>query len=86
MFFFDCSDILYDHQKQLSNENSKGGVDGGLVANNPSVAALIYALSEKFGNQEAVNIRLFSIGTGTTPETEKEFRIVDVGAAKMEIA
>jgi len=42
-------------------------VDGGVVANNPSMAALAQALDPGTGNQQLQDIRLFSIGTGNNP-------------------
>jgi len=46
----------------------QGYVDGGVVANNPSMAALAQALDPPTGNQRLENLRLFSLGTGLTPE------------------
>ncbi len=42
-------------------------VDGGVVANDPSVAALSQALNDQTGGQDLRNIRLLSIGTGINP-------------------
>ncbi len=42
-----------------------GYIDGGVVANNPAMAALAQALDPKTGDQQLVDIRLLSIGTGT---------------------
>jgi uncharacterized protein len=44
-----------------------GHVDGGVVANNPSMPALAQALDRKTGQQELADIRLFSVGTGGSP-------------------
>ena len=46
----------------------QGYVDGGVVANNPSVAALAQALDSKTGQQSLADICLLSIGTGLNPE------------------
>jgi patatin-like phospholipase/acyl hydrolase len=46
----------------------QGYIDGGVVANNPSVAALAQALDPGTGGQKLENIRLFSLGTGESPE------------------
>ncbi|HWB55188.1 MAG TPA: CBASS cGAMP-activated phospholipase [Tepidisphaeraceae bacterium] len=40
-------------------------VDGGVVANNPSMAALAQALDLGTGNQQLADLRLLSLGTGT---------------------
>jgi patatin-like phospholipase/acyl hydrolase len=45
----------------------QGYVDGGVVANNPSMAALAQALDSATGNQQLADLHLFSIGTGLTP-------------------
>lgn len=45
----------------------EGYVDGGVVANNPSMAALAQALDRGTGQQELADIRLFSVGTGVSP-------------------
>jgi patatin-like phospholipase/acyl hydrolase len=45
----------------------QGYVDGGVVANNPSMAALAQALDDGTGDQEQDDIRLFSVGTGGSP-------------------
>jgi hypothetical protein len=44
----------------------QGCIDGGMIANNPSMAALSRALDKSGGNQKLENIRLLSIGTGMT--------------------
>lgn len=43
----------------------QGYIDGGVVANNPSMAAIAQAIDEKTGNQDLKDIRLLSIGCGT---------------------
>jgi patatin-like phospholipase/acyl hydrolase len=45
----------------------QGFVDGGVIANNPSMCALAQAIrkDEKGGKQSLKNIRLLSLGTGT---------------------
>lgn len=45
----------------------QGYVDGGVAANNPSMAALAQALDRATGNQALADIRLFSVGTGLSP-------------------
>ncbi len=45
----------------------QGFVDGGVIANNPSMAAVAQALDAGTGKQQLDNLRLFSIGTGITP-------------------
>ena len=45
----------------------QGYVDGGVVANNPSMAALAQALDGDTGKQELSDIRLLSLGTGLNP-------------------
>jgi patatin-like phospholipase/acyl hydrolase len=42
-------------------------VDGGVVANDPSMAALAQAIDKDTGGQALADLRLFSIGTGTNP-------------------
>ncbi len=42
----------------------QGYIDGGVVANTPSVCALAQALDRRTGNQELENIVLLSVGTG----------------------
>lgn len=46
----------------------QGYVDGGVVSNNPSMAALAQALDAGTGKQQLGDLRLFSLGTGITPE------------------
>lgn len=45
----------------------QGYVDGGVVANEPSMASLAQALDAETGKQQLEDIRLFSVGTGSTP-------------------
>jgi len=45
----------------------KGFIDGGVVANNPSVCALAQAINPPTGGQKLNDIRLFSLGTGKNP-------------------
>jgi uncharacterized protein len=45
----------------------QGYVDGGVVANNPSMAALAQAIDSATGKQQLADLRLFSVGTGLTP-------------------
>jgi patatin-like phospholipase/acyl hydrolase len=42
-------------------------VDGGVVANDPSMAALAQALDRDTGGQKLEDLYLFSLGTGTNP-------------------
>lgn len=46
----------------------QGYVDGGVIANNPSMCAIAQALSEDGGSQKLNNLRLLSIGTGVNPK------------------
>ena len=41
-------------------------IDGGVIANNPCLAALASAVDQKMGGQQLHDIRLLSIGTGET--------------------
>jgi patatin-like phospholipase/acyl hydrolase len=45
----------------------QGFVDGGVVANNPSMCALAQALNPATGGQNLKDIRLLSVGTGNNP-------------------
>jgi patatin-like phospholipase/acyl hydrolase len=45
----------------------QGYVDGGVVANNPSLSALATALDGRAGGQSLENIFLLSLGTGQSP-------------------
>jgi uncharacterized protein len=45
----------------------QGFVDGGVVANNPSMCALAQALNDETGNQKLSDITLLSVGTGNFP-------------------
>ncbi|MCP4360993.1 MAG: hypothetical protein GY796_23550 [Chloroflexi bacterium] len=42
----------------------QGFVDGGVVANSPTMAALAQAMDQATGNQQLADIRLISFGTG----------------------
>lgn len=46
----------------------QGYVDGGVVANNPAMSALAQAIDPATGGQQLTDLRLFSIGTGLTPQ------------------
>ncbi len=46
----------------------QGYVDGGVVANNPSMAALAQAIDPDTGGQQLADLRIFSVGTGLTPQ------------------
>ncbi len=43
-------------------------MDGGVVANNPSMAALAQAIDPDTGGQQLADLRIFSVGTGLTPQ------------------
>ncbi len=45
----------------------QGYIDGGVVANNPSMAALALALGRNGGGRKLDQIRLLSLGTGLNP-------------------
>lgn len=45
----------------------QGFIDGGVVANNPSVAALAQAIDQDAGKQEVGDVRILSLGTGFNP-------------------
>jgi uncharacterized protein len=45
----------------------QGFVDGGVVANNPSMAALAQSIDAATGKQELADLRILSIGTGLSP-------------------
>jgi patatin-like phospholipase/acyl hydrolase len=53
----------------------QGYADGGLVANNPSMAAIALALDVRAGNQHLRDVRVLSVGMGTVP------KYVDAGAS-----
>jgi uncharacterized protein len=46
----------------------QGYVDGGVVANNPAMAALAQAIDCVKGGQQLADLRIFSVGTGITPQ------------------
>jgi len=46
----------------------QGYVDGGVAANNPAMAALAQAIDPGTGKQPLANLRIFSVGTGLTPQ------------------
>lgn len=46
----------------------EGCIDGGVVANDPSLVALIHAIDKEGLDQKIENIRLLSIGTGYKPD------------------
>lgn len=46
----------------------QGYVDGGVVANNPAMAALAQAIDPDTGRQLLADLRIFSVGTGLTPQ------------------
>jgi len=46
----------------------QGYIDGGVVANNPSMAALATALDERCGNQTLADVAILSLSSGTEPK------------------
>jgi uncharacterized protein len=42
-------------------------IDGGVIANNPSLCALAQALNPTSGNQKISNVRMLAVGTGYSP-------------------
>jgi len=56
--------ILRSEAAPIYFPSYQGCIDGGVIANNPSMAALARALDKNGANQSLENIRLFSIGTG----------------------
>ena len=46
----------------------QGFIDGGVVANNPSMCALAQAINPETGGQNIHDVVLLSLGTGTRPE------------------
>lgn len=46
----------------------QGYIDGGVVANNPSMAALAQALDKRAANRELGDLLLLSVSTGTEPK------------------
>jgi patatin-like phospholipase/acyl hydrolase len=46
----------------------QGYIDGGVVANNPSMCALAQALHPETGGQELRQVTLLSMGTGINPK------------------
>lgn len=46
----------------------QGFIDGGVVANNPSMCALSQAINVETGGQKLEDISLLSLGTGTRPQ------------------
>jgi patatin-like phospholipase/acyl hydrolase len=59
----------------------QGYIDGGVVANNPAMAALAEAIHEDSGNQKLEDLRLLSIGTGHNADRVKG-KELDWGAAQ----
>ena len=53
----------------------QGYIDGGVVANNPSMAALAQALDAKTGKRKLAEIRLLSLSTGLSPAYVKGQRL-----------
>jgi uncharacterized protein len=50
----------------------QGYIDGGVVANNPSMCAVAQALNAETGHQDLEHISVLSVGTGTVPTTLPE--------------
>jgi patatin-like phospholipase/acyl hydrolase len=42
-------------------------IDGGVIANNPSTAAISFAIDNRAGSQRLTDVALFSFGTGYNP-------------------
>jgi hypothetical protein len=63
-------------------ESYQGFVDGGLVANNPSVVALAAALDPSRGAQALDSVRILSVGTGLSPEGITAKQPLDWGIVK----
>ena len=59
----------------------QGYIDGGVVANNPSMAALATALDVRCGNQALPDIAILSLSSGTEPKYIKGDRL-DWGLAR----
>jgi uncharacterized protein len=60
----------------------QGYIDGGVFANNPSVAALAMALDAELGGQRLEGIRLLSLGTGLVPQSIDARTDLDWGEAR----
>ena len=45
----------------------QGYIDGGVVANNPTMCAVAQALEPKYGKQKLTDLAVLSIGTGSNP-------------------
>ncbi len=46
---------------------SDGYIDGGVVVNNPSVAAIAQAINDQTGQRNLADLRMLSVGTGFNP-------------------
>jgi len=53
----------------------QGYIDGGVVANNPSMAALAQALDAQTGKRKLAEVRLLSLSTGLSPAYVKGRRL-----------
>jgi Patatin-like phospholipase len=60
----------------------QGYVDGGVVANNPAMAALAQAIDPETGGQQLTDLRIFSVGTGLTPQFVSSGDRLDWGLAQ----
>ncbi len=60
----------------------QGYVDGGILANNPSVCAVTHALDPGLGAQTLERISLLSVGTGTCPRPPEPLSEVSWGLAQ----
>lgn len=59
--------ILRSSATPVYFQSYQGYIDGGVIARNPSMAALAQALNPESGKQSIENIRLLSIGSGYYP-------------------
>ncbi|MCY6369250.1 patatin-like phospholipase family protein [Clostridium ganghwense] len=58
---------LYSSSAPIYFPSYKNHIDGGVIANNPSIAAISIAKNQDFGNKNLDEIYLLSIGTGFYP-------------------
>lgn len=62
---------LYSSAAPIYFPSHKKHIDGGVIANNPSLASICVAKDSKGANKKLEDIRLLSIGTGFTPTNIK---------------